>query len=448
MIFLDAYRNGLELDPIRLRFKSRKLEEGYRAEIFTQSLSLLRLALLSGITIILIYFPIDRQILGEAYAVMWWIRASLIIPGAVLIYIFTYSQYFEKYSQWTFSLLVLGVGLAMCFGIFRYQEAAVMYFVPGSVMCIMYGFVLFGLRFIPAMLTCWTIVLADILVIFSLPLSADVTINAIQVLLLSCTILSIGVYKMEKVSRFSYFKSAQLIEIHGQRQEIRKRRIKWLELLTNFFRHEVRTHIAGMKTSLELLTRRAESPAQHPYINNAKKSLRNIDYILESVSYATSIESTFYKERSIRVNLNEVVKERVEYYTKYVYPDCQIVYENEGVPAIIMGRDERIIQLLNNLVSNAVAHHKEGTPILVSVITKEDSASLQVVNEGPPLPPNEQSLFDLFYTIQHREYQGEHHGLGLYVVKLIVERYAGYVHAESRKDVSGALFRVTFPRIH
>ncbi|MEN8131172.1 MAG: HAMP domain-containing sensor histidine kinase [Pseudomonadota bacterium] len=443
----EANLEDLEIHPITLRFRSTRLEEGYIAAIFAQSLSLLRLALLSGIMIIVIYFPIDRQILGEEYHVMWWVRAAVIIPGAILIYAFTYSRYFEKYSQWPFSLLVLSAGLSMCFGIVWYGEAAAMYFVPGSVMCIMYGFVLFGLRFIPAMLTCWTIVLADIVAILSLPLPADLSLNGLQVLLLSCTILSIGVYKMERVSRISYYKSAQLIEAQGQRQEVRKRRIEWLELLTNFFRHEVRTHIAGLKTSLELLTRHADSAPLHRYIDNAKKSLHIVDYILKSVSYATSIESTFYKEASSSVALGEVVSERVEYYQNYSYPSCRIVYEGDDLPMHINGRRERVIQLLDNLVSNAVVHHRERTPIVVSLKSRENVAILRVANEGPALPENKKALFDLFYSIQHHDYQGEHQGLGLYIVKLIADRYAGSVEAENRQDVSGAIFRVTLPCI-
>jgi signal transduction histidine kinase len=442
----ETNQDGLALDPITLRFKSTRMEEGYIAAIFAQSLSLLRLALLSGIAILIIYLPIDRHILGEEYYVMWWIRAALLIPGAILLYFFTYSRFFDNYNQLAMSLIVIATGLTMCFGIYWYGEASIMFFVPGTVMCIMYGFVLFGLRFIPAMLTCWTIVLLDIGAILSLAPPAYISINAIQVLLISCSILSIGVYKTEKVSRLSYYKSSQLIEAQEQRQEAKKKRIEWLELLTNFFRHEVRTHIAGLKTSLELLTRHVESLPLHRYIDNSKKSLHIIDYILKSVSYATSIESTFYKETSIPVALDEIVRERVENYQNYIYPNCQLTYEGDDIAINMNGRKERIIQMLDNLVSNAVAHHKESTPIVVSLKSKDNVAILQVTNEGAALPENEKALFDLFFSIQNNNFDEEHHGLGLYIVKLIAERYAGNVEAENRQDVSGAIFRVIFPR--
>lgn len=111
----------------------------------------------------------------------------------------------------------------------------------------------------------------------------------------------------------------------------------------------------------------------------------------------------------------------------------------------VQGREERLIQMLDNLLTNAVDHHTKRTPITVRVARQDGRAIVEVANKGPLLPTDSLVLFDLFRSFRDAKAQEHHHGIGLYLVRLIAQRYGGDVEAENQADGSGVTFRVLLP---
>ena len=112
-------------------------------------------------------------------------------------------------------------------------------------------------------------------------------------------------------------------------------------------------------------------------------------------------------------------------------------------PVWIDADHARIEQIVANLLDNAVKFTPAGKPIAVSVRTEGDAAVLRIRDEGIGLQPEERPrVFDLFM-------QGGHGaggmGVGLALVKRLVELHGGTVTAESEGLGSGALFTVRFP---
>jgi two-component system, OmpR family, sensor histidine kinase KdpD len=103
-------------------------------------------------------------------------------------------------------------------------------------------------------------------------------------------------------------------------------------------------------------------------------------------------------------------------------------------------------QTLFNLLDNAAKYAPAGTRIEVHARVQNDVAVIQVIDEGPGIPPQDlERLFDKFYRIPAGDRQRAGTGLGLAICRGFVEAMGGRIGAANRTDRPGAVFTVTFP---
>jgi len=101
----------------------------------------------------------------------------------------------------------------------------------------------------------------------------------------------------------------------------------------------------------------------------------------------------------------------------------------------------RVDQIVANLVANALKYG-EGGPVDITVAADGDFARFEVRDQGPGIAP--ELVGRLFRPFERTRSNAPGYGLGLYIVKLIVERFGGTVAAENRPD-GGSLFKVLLP---
>jgi signal transduction histidine kinase len=114
-------------------------------------------------------------------------------------------------------------------------------------------------------------------------------------------------------------------------------------------------------------------------------------------------------------------------------------------PCMVIGDPARLQQVAWNLLTNAVKFTPPGGSVTVAVISRPDHVEMQVSDTGPGIRPE---LLDVIFDPFR---QGEAHGtpglgLGLAIVRQIVEAHAGTVGAGNRPDRSGAVFTVRLTR--
>ena len=122
----------------------------------------------------------------------------------------------------------------------------------------------------------------------------------------------------------------------------------------------------------------------------------------------------------------------------------------EDVPLRVVGMEDRIAQVLRNLISNAVSFSPPGGTIVLSGQRRGPHIDIIVEDEGPGLPPGVfEAVFQRFYTERPEgEKFGTHSGLGLSISKQIVTAHHGRIRAENIESdgaVTGARFIVTLP---
>jgi signal transduction histidine kinase len=143
------------------------------------------------------------------------------------------------------------------------------------------------------------------------------------------------------------------------------------------------------------------------------------------------------------VDLGEVVEETVD----RLRPQCEVAdceLNVEAAPGIVGLWDRiRLEQVINNLVSNAIKYGG-GSPIEVRVSGDSKTARLDVRDNGPGITPEDQArMFAAFERGRTRG--GEGFGLGLWIVRRIVDALGGQIWVQSGTG-QGSTFTGTLPR--
>jgi len=217
--------------------------------------------------------------------------------------------------------------------------------------------------------------------------------------------------------------------------------------------HEFRTPLSAQLASLELLRERLESLSRSGspldiesaelVLSLERSSLRLVhlvDNLLESVRVEAGADSI----RRGPVALDEVVEEAVELVAPLLRQREQRVEVDLPYPLpALVGDTSRLVQVAVNLLANASKYAPEGTIVRVSATATSNEVQLRIDDEGPGLPAGaEGSIFNRFDRAGEPDTSGM--GLGLWIVKSIVERHGGHVDALSLPG-RGARFTVTLP---
>lgn len=219
----------------------------------------------------------------------------------------------------------------------------------------------------------------------------------------------------------------------------------YLEALSSRLTHELRTPVAVIRTSLEHLE---QSPANSQiYIDRARAGSERLNNIIARMSEASrlehSVDNVVFEKFDLTVLLNEITRVYCDLYSPVSFelnlPDYAVIVD---------GSQDLIVQMLDKLIANAVDFHLPETNIVVSLHESDSVAILSINNEGPTLPENmDGQLFQPMVSIREMVTQSSspHLGLGLYIVKLIVQQHKGKVTAKNWQR--GVEFQVELPII-
>jgi two-component system sensor histidine kinase ChvG len=166
------------------------------------------------------------------------------------------------------------------------------------------------------------------------------------------------------------------------------------------------------------------------------------------MSEATRLEQSVDRAEFERFDLVALARGCVDGY-RSAYAPRAFIFDASAAAIELDGAPDLCAQMLDKLCANAVEFGDPEKPIVVRVERVGDTAVLAVSNDGPLLPEGAgERLFDAMVSMRdegRRGGAGPHLGLGLYIVRLIVEAHRGSVRADNRADGSGVVVTVTLP---
>lgn len=221
-------------------------------------------------------------------------------------------------------------------------------------------------------------------------------------------------------------------------QEMLRRR------LTSDMAHELRTPVANVSSNIEAIIEGALEPTNER-LSSCYNELERITGIITELEKLRQIEGENMILHIGHVDIYELAKE------------VKLIFENEmskkNIRCDIIGEHidvcvdkDKMSQVLNNLISNAVKYTDNYGNIQITVIQENENVVITVEDNGCGIDDNDiPYIFERFYrTNKSRNRSTGGAGIGLTITRAIVQLHGGTIHVESKKGV-GSLFKVTIP---
>jgi len=125
-----------------------------------------------------------------------------------------------------------------------------------------------------------------------------------------------------------------------------------------------------------------------------------------------------------------------------------IAFASSCTPAMVRGDEDRLRQVFDNLLRNALKYTVPGSPVEVNVTRDDDRFLVEVCDRGMGIPPDEiPRLFERFSRASNaKRAKIAGTGIGLFIVKMVVERHGGKIAVQSVLG-EGSTFTVTLPTL-
>ncbi|MGI6004908.1 MAG: ATP-binding protein [Christensenellales bacterium] len=229
-----------------------------------------------------------------------------------------------------------------------------------------------------------------------------------------------------------------LADVLSKQENLRKQ-------LTADVAHELRTPLAAVGSHLEAMIEGVWEPTAER-LKSCQEEIRRLTSLVADLERLAKVESDNLKLSKSQVDLMELAHSVSGHFElEMERKDLKLVIEGE--PAVVYADRDRISQVLLNLISNAVKYTRPGGNIRIATEDAQQSGILTVEDDGVGIPKGEIPLiFEQFYRAdksRNRKTGGA--GIGLAIVKSIVQAHGGTVKAESREG-RGTRFTVTLPK--
>lgn len=211
--------------------------------------------------------------------------------------------------------------------------------------------------------------------------------------------------------------------------------------------HELRTPITAIRGFAELHRQGAVTGEEKTkeLIGRIENESKRMGSLVEDLLLLARLDQS-REMKSEPVNLSKLTSDAVES-ARVAGPLHKINYQNPAEDIYALGDNDRIHQVVANLLANARTHTPAGTVIDVSVSQSEDGVRIRISDNGPGLSEKDQDrIFERFYRADSSRVRtdGEGTGLGLSIVDAVMRAHAGQVSVES-KPGEGATFTLFFP---
>ncbi len=226
------------------------------------------------------------------------------------------------------------------------------------------------------------------------------------------------------------------------------KRITTAENYSTDLLHEIRNPLASLKSASEIISETEDKVKREKLIKIVSHDVERIERLITDYSQMLKDEAVISTEKMQKINLKEIARSVVDDFNNIYNSKKNIeikLKSNGSENYYILGITNRIEQIISNLLENSISFSSENQEIIVEVIKDENGRlKLVVIDEGRGFNEKDtDKIFNRFYSNRPENF-GEHSGLGLNIVKNLVELHNGQIKAENNIN-KGAKVEIIFP---
>ncbi|HYI11521.1 MAG TPA: ATP-binding protein [Thermoanaerobaculia bacterium] len=227
-------------------------------------------------------------------------------------------------------------------------------------------------------------------------------------------------------------------------QELDRKKDEFLSVAS----HELRTPLTTIKGYTQLLAQTVDDlqPEERAtYINAVLGEIERMMGLISELLDVSRIETNRLQIHPQPIRWLQFIEGRISAF-RVQHPSRDIRFDVNATETSVVADPDRMRQVVDNLLSNALKYSAEGTDIDVRVVRENGYVATSVTDHGIGIPRDEiPQLFERFHrarNVSSRYYGGL--GLGLYIARAIVEAHGGFITVESEEG-TGSTFTMKLP---
>jgi two-component system sensor histidine kinase KdpD len=212
--------------------------------------------------------------------------------------------------------------------------------------------------------------------------------------------------------------------------------------------HDLKTPLAsvlGAASTLRDLSPKLSDAERADLLTTVIDESERLNRFIANLLDMTKLESGTVVPNAARQDLDEIVGSALRRAGKIL---TRHPVKLELAPDLPMLELDAVLfeQVLFNLLDNAAKYAPADTTISIKAVRDKDSVSLQIMDEGGGIPPDDlENVFDKFYRVQKGDHVRAGTGLGLAISRGFIEAMRGTISATNRTDRSGAVLTIRLP---
>ena len=224
-------------------------------------------------------------------------------------------------------------------------------------------------------------------------------------------------------------------------------RVAFVESFAADVVHELKNPLASIRNANEMIADVNNPADRRRFVGIIEQEVARMERLLSGIREISMIDARLVREERHPVDLTALLTMIVDGFRLRAADRVRLDLLLPEHPVFVAAAEDRLIQVFENILDNALSFSPAGSTISVRVTADDAAVVTQIADQGAGIPEaNLPRIFDRFFT--HRpdanRHDARHTGLGLAIVSAIIGGYGGTISAANAER--GAVFTVRLPR--
>ena len=211
--------------------------------------------------------------------------------------------------------------------------------------------------------------------------------------------------------------------------------------------HEIKNPLSSIRSAIETLRRVDDEKQRRRLLAIIGEDVMRLDRLISDISDASRVDAELSRTAVQPIDIGPLLSLLAEMHeATRGTGEPHILVDVPGTPLVVSGVEDRLVQVMRNLIANARSFSPDDGTIVLAARGAGSIIEVSVADRGPGIPDSKlEHIFDRFYSERPLgEVFGKHSGLGLSICRQIVEALKGRISAENLRDPSGRVCGARF----